>query len=720
MSEHVAAAQQQNTSRSQQSALSVENFQRQAVVNHDEPTALPELKLDTLSGDSAEPRLGFDFSGVPAFTGMARQARPFLQTKPMTQRSPKDENSGSVPCLSCSDAESTQTFESDESTVETGLPAHEAAPTAAPTEPTTEEQAETAETPASGLIVEDSATELGPGQMPRSEFLSQLRTEVCRTVETAIAGTGRSTEDCPYLDHWFGYYDRQDSAHIERAIRRYAPESSNATTARGYISAVTQRSRQSAETWARTGEITGVPQGIPTELPGPGLLGGLISGIGSIFFKARKGGAKAADNPQAIQAKLGKGQPLDSSVRSRMESAFGMDFSYVRTHTDSTATELSNRFNARAFTVGEHVAFGSGEYKPGSLLGDALIAHELAHVVQQGSASASVAPMEIKDAGNNALEKDADKSAVGAMASLWCGAKGGFANLFKNAIPKLKSGLRLQQCTAQRPRGRTTPTPQPQQQVPTAPPRCPPALNDPKWDVARTPVLVRVPGCRLQLGKSFAPSGSRFGLDGMEFNDYISIAPNCNGQVYFVQYVNVNRVHINCMGNRPLGLCPSHSWGIDTAWPYPSGSVVNTQSNSPNRKPIKTVDSPGVRRLSIQGLFQVRVCINDEFVTYIVYEDDSARVTPLGWMHWRFNAQAWRDSGNCPPSSTSLDCSGWHLTGAGTKMGESFRPGIMNGSAALNSSDRSATPIDSISLMVNAPSCPATRCTVPSSPPSSP
>ncbi|MBE9571505.1 MAG: DUF4157 domain-containing protein, partial [Proteobacteria bacterium] len=313
------------------------------------------------------------------------------------------------------------------------------------------ESAALEKTTAPALLVEDSVTELSSGQMRRSEFLSQLRTEVCCTVETAIAGTGRSTEDCPYLDNWFGYYSRQDSAHIERVIRRYAPDASNATTARAYISAVTQRARQSAETWARTGEITGVPEGMPTRLPGTGLLSNLLSRLGGIFFKARVGGARTADDPQIIQRELGEGQPLDSDVRSRMESAFGMDFAHVRMHTDSTAAGLSNRLNARAFTVGPNVAFGSDEYQPGTLLGDALIAHELAHVVQQGGTSASVASMEVGDTDYNALEKDADKSAVGAVVSIWDGVTESVSEIAINAIPRLRSGLRVQRCSTTRP-----------------------------------------------------------------------------------------------------------------------------------------------------------------------------------------------------------------------------------------------------------------------------
>jgi hypothetical protein len=78
------------------------------------------------------------------------------------------------------------------------------------------------------------------------------------------------------------------------------------------------------------------------------------------------------------------GQPLVAGTRAFMESAFGQGFSHVRIHTDTQAAALSAGLNARAFTIGQDIAFGVGEYQPGTLIGDALIAHELAHVIQQG------------------------------------------------------------------------------------------------------------------------------------------------------------------------------------------------------------------------------------------------------------------------------------------------------------------------------------------------
>ncbi len=131
-----------------------------------------------------------------------------------------------------------------------------------------------------------------------------------------------------------------------------------------------------------------------------------------------------------------------------MSAAFGYDFSGVRVHTDATAGELSGQLNARAFTVGRDVAFAQGEYQPGTLIGDALIAHELAHVVQQGGGSPS-GGAQTKDASlgdDSRLEQDADRSAVGAVVSALMGAKKGLADVSANALPRLKSGLKLQKC----------------------------------------------------------------------------------------------------------------------------------------------------------------------------------------------------------------------------------------------------------------------------------
>ncbi|HYK00284.1 MAG TPA: DUF4157 domain-containing protein [Thermoanaerobaculia bacterium] len=75
------------------------------------------------------------------------------------------------------------------------------------------------------------------------------------------------------------------------------------------------------------------------------------------------------------------GSPLPPAVRQKMEAAFGMDFSDVRVHVGQEAAQLG----AVAFTRGTHIHFAPGQYNPSTVHGHELIAHELAHVVQQRS-----------------------------------------------------------------------------------------------------------------------------------------------------------------------------------------------------------------------------------------------------------------------------------------------------------------------------------------------
>jgi hypothetical protein len=77
------------------------------------------------------------------------------------------------------------------------------------------------------------------------------------------------------------------------------------------------------------------------------------------------------------------GVPLEPALRQDMEQRFGQDFSGVRVHTDAKAAESAKAVNALAYTVGRDVVFRSGQYQPGTGTGRQLLAHELAHVVQQ-------------------------------------------------------------------------------------------------------------------------------------------------------------------------------------------------------------------------------------------------------------------------------------------------------------------------------------------------
>lgn len=88
-----------------------------------------------------------------------------------------------------------------------------------------------------------------------------------------------------------------------------------------------------------------------------------------------------------IEAQRGSGKPLESDVRSQMETAFGRDFSNVRIHTDSEADRLCRELGAKAFTTTSHIFFRADQYLPQTSEGKQLVAHEVTHVVQQGVSS---------------------------------------------------------------------------------------------------------------------------------------------------------------------------------------------------------------------------------------------------------------------------------------------------------------------------------------------
>jgi len=86
---------------------------------------------------------------------------------------------------------------------------------------------------------------------------------------------------------------------------------------------------------------------------------------------------------RAVVAGLRGGRPLEPDTRALMESRFGRDFGAVRVHADEQAGRTAEALKARAFTVGSDVVVGQGRYAPGTAEGQRLLAHELAHVVQQ-------------------------------------------------------------------------------------------------------------------------------------------------------------------------------------------------------------------------------------------------------------------------------------------------------------------------------------------------
>lgn len=118
--------------------------------------------------------------------------------------------------------------------------------------------------------------------------------------------------------------------------------------------------------------------------------------------------------PDSVHRALGSaGEPIDADTRGFMELRLGHDFSHVRIHADSSAACSARAVDAQAYTVGRHVFFGQGRYSPRDIHGRRLLAHELAHVVQQQNSNAA-ASIRIGRA-NDSEEHQADLAAHHAL-----------------------------------------------------------------------------------------------------------------------------------------------------------------------------------------------------------------------------------------------------------------------------------------------------------------
>ena len=289
-----------------------------------------------------------------------------------------------------------------------------------------------AKQPAKGLILPDDAQDVAPHQMKRASFVPQLRAAVKTAAESALSGSpwgalmrGAATKQ---LEERLQRYEGLDAAALEAAIRAEAPGASGAADAAGLIAPVADAVAKAV--------IEALPKEPP---PAAEIAGGLLGAVKGLMFKRRGSGGATPEDPLAVRAQLGPGEALPGNVAARMGGVLGDSFSDVRIHTDTRAARTSDELGARAFTVGSSVAFGAGEYRPGTIVGDALLAHELAHVVQQRHAGSEVAAAHA-GVGDAALEHDADEAAAVAVAALHGGAP------VRPSLARLRSGLRLSRC----------------------------------------------------------------------------------------------------------------------------------------------------------------------------------------------------------------------------------------------------------------------------------
>ena len=249
--------------------------------------------------------------------------------------------------------------------------------------------------------------------MAVGEFLDAVE-EAVADVAARELGPMFEIAGCPWLEHWIAYYRQRSPGEVEEALKRYAPDAARAATAQDYVTFVVSRVREGIATWRTTGESPEPPAGSPGAPPGQAKAQAPAESQAPPAFQMRGDASAPAASPGLIGGRLGAGEQLDTATGSAVGAAYGADFSDVRVHRDGAAAGLVAGMGARAVTVGQDIAFASDEYEPGTPMGDALIAHELAHVVQQttpGSATGDSA----------ALEADANTAALDAVSARWTG-----------------------------------------------------------------------------------------------------------------------------------------------------------------------------------------------------------------------------------------------------------------------------------------------------------
>jgi hypothetical protein len=115
------------------------------------------------------------------------------------------------------------------------------------------------------------------------------------------------------------------------------------------------------------------------------------------------------DTAARIHRERASGQPLEGGVQAQVGEAVGADFGGVRVHTSAESDALNRDLGAKAFTTGHDIFFREGAYQPYTSGGQELLAHELTHVVQQGSGAVSGPGSRMRvNAPGDAFEQQAD------------------------------------------------------------------------------------------------------------------------------------------------------------------------------------------------------------------------------------------------------------------------------------------------------------------------
>lgn len=169
--------------------------------------------------------------------------------------------------------------------------------------------------------------------------------------------------------------------------------------------------------------------GITSALSAPSRAPGQSSRLASTYapIQRKETGAPIADRAekQLGNARAGSGAPLPAHTQADLGNALGTDLSHVRVHDDGASNAAATSIGAKAYTEGQDIHFAAGKYAPATTAGQRLLAHEVAHTVQQRGAAPSVQSKPEISAPGDGHEREADAFADSYVAGRGSGAGAG-------------------------------------------------------------------------------------------------------------------------------------------------------------------------------------------------------------------------------------------------------------------------------------------------------
>jgi hypothetical protein len=279
-------------------------------------------------------------------------------------------------------------------------------------------------------LLMDEPVPSGSGTMAVADFLDVVEEQLVATADSALAETPWRSAGCPYIKAWVAHYRGVSGREVEQVVRDIIGDAGGITDPVGYVSRLRGIVRDGVTQWVEGGALPVVPAAVREASPA----------VTASEPDTAQTGADPRTRARAVGPASGSGgHPLDTATRTRMEGALGAPLGSVRIRTDRSTVDAGTR----AVTRGEHIAFAPDAYRPGTPHGDVLLAHELAHVIQQRGSPPGTSADEPE------VEADANRAATLGVLRLWNGR--GLSQLRNEAGPRLKSGVRASRCAGPAP-----------------------------------------------------------------------------------------------------------------------------------------------------------------------------------------------------------------------------------------------------------------------------